>query len=163
LGIPASFMHAAEAVHGDLGDVSAHDVVLFVTFSGKTKELVEVAKCIPASVTIIALTAWVERLDVAGGDVCPLLDGRTVIGVPSSEKTAPEEGKSGLGIILPAPILESEESTFGVSAPTTSTTVAMALCDMLALTVAERIHGGSAAAVFARNHPGGSIGARLKS
>jgi D-arabinose 5-phosphate isomerase GutQ len=167
LGVAASFLHATEALHGDLGDVSSGDVVIFVTFSGKTRELIEVAQCLASDVTIIALTAWTPKPGLAdeGGRVCPLLKGRAVIGVPGgkpAELEALVDGGGGMGIVLPAPIHESEESTFGVSAPTTSTTVAMAVCDMLALTVAERIHGGSAAKVFARNHPGGAIGARLK-
>jgi hypothetical protein len=69
--------------------------------------------------------------------------------------------KPELGILLPAPIPVSEEASFGVSAPTTSTTVALAVSDMLALTVAERLHrgrGGCKREMFRRNHPGGAIG-----
>ncbi|KAK3082489.1 hypothetical protein LTR53_020316, partial [Teratosphaeriaceae sp. CCFEE 6253] len=62
------------------------------------------------------------------------------------------------GILLPAPIPEREDASFGVSAPTTSTTVALAVADMLALTVAEQMHGKRKGEVFARNHPGGAIG-----
>ena len=69
--------------------------------------------------------------------------------------------KPDLGILLPAPIPVSEEASFGVSAQTTSTTVALAVSDMLALTVAERLHrgrGGCKREMFRRNHPGGAIG-----
>ena len=69
--------------------------------------------------------------------------------------------KPDLGILLPAPIPVSEEASFGVSAPTTSTTVALAVSDMLALTVAERLHrsrSGCKREAFKRNHPGGAIG-----
>ena len=62
------------------------------------------------------------------------------------------------GILLPTPIHESEETSFGISAPTTSTTVAMAVGDMIALTVAERLHFGRTKDVFSKNHPGGVIG-----
>lgn len=62
------------------------------------------------------------------------------------------------GILLPAPIHQSEHKSFGVSAPTTSTTVALAIGDMLALTVADKIHAGKSGEVFQRNHPGGAIG-----
>lgn len=61
-------------------------------------------------------------------------------------------------ILLPAPIHEAEETSFGVAAPTTSTTVAMAVGDMLALMVAESIYEGRMGSVFKRNHPGGAIG-----
>ena len=62
------------------------------------------------------------------------------------------------GILLPAPILEPEEESFGVSAPTTSTTIALAVADMLALSIAEQIHGEEKRPIFKRNHPGGAIG-----
>lgn len=62
-------------------------------------------------------------------------------------------------VLLPAPIHESEESTFGVCAPTTSTTVAVAIGDMLALTVGEQLHGEKMGKAFKKNHPGGAIGA----
>ena len=65
-------------------------------------------------------------------------------------------------IILPAPVHELEEVSFGVPAPTTSTTVALAVADMLALAVANQIHGDKMADVFRRNHPGGAIGAKRR-
>ncbi|KAL1644954.1 hypothetical protein SLS58_004025 [Diplodia intermedia] len=142
LGVGASFMHAAEAVHGDLGDVRAGaDAVLFISFSGRTAELLNVLPHLPPRVPVVALTAW--PADAAAR--CPLLAGR--------------EGE-GEAVLLPAPVHESEEQSFGVSAPTTSTTVAMAVGDMLALTAAERIHEAEKSRVFKRNHPGGAIGAR---
>ncbi|OJD30324.1 sugar isomerase [Diplodia corticola] len=138
LGVGASFLHAAEAVHGDLGDVRpGADAVMFVSYSGRTAELLNVLPHVPAGVPVVALTAWEE-----GERGCPLLAGR-------------EEA-----VLLPAPVHESEERSFGVAAPTTSTTVAMAVGDMLALTAAERIHEGEKGRVFKRNHPGGAIGAR---
>lgn len=48
--------------------------------------------------------------------------------------------------------------SFGVAAPMTSTTVALAVADMLALCIAEQIHGDAKSQVFKRNHPGGAIG-----
>jgi D-arabinose 5-phosphate isomerase GutQ len=60
-----------------------------------------------------------------------------------------------MGILLPTPIPVSEEVSFGVSAPTISTTVALAVSDMLALTVAEQLHRKGEGK---RNHPGGAIG-----
>lgn len=52
----------------------------------------------------------------------------------------------------------------GVAAPTTSTTVAMAVGDMLALAAAEKVHGegGGVKAAFHRNHPGGAIGVKAR-
>lgn len=70
-------------------------------------------------------------------------------------------GRSENAILLPAPIPRSEMSTFGISAPTTSTTVAMALGDALALAVGATVHekpGAGPLEVFLQNHPGGAIG-----
>ena len=131
-------MHACEAVHGDLGDVNAEkDVVMFVSFSGRSPELLNLEKHLPGGVRTIALSAQMKK------EECALLVER-------------EEG-----ILLPAPIPEAEEVSFGVAAPTTSTTVALAVADMVALTVAEQMHGvESRREVFRRNHPGGAIGMR---
>jgi hypothetical protein len=63
-------------------------------------------------------------------------------------------------ILLPAPIHELEEVSFGICAPTTSTTMAIAVGDMLALTAAEALHNGCTTDVFRKNHPGGAIGAK---
>jgi D-arabinose 5-phosphate isomerase GutQ len=109
---------------------------MFITFSGKTPELLSLLLHLPETTPIIALTAHTAL------KTCPLLLERTD------------------GILLPAPIPESEESTFGVSAPTTSTTVAIAVGDMLAITAVDRIHQEEAGSVFKRNHPGGAIGAK---
>lgn len=64
---------------------------------------------------------------------------------------------SGLSILLPAPIPNSEVASFGVAAPTTSTTVALTLADALALAVARRLHLNPST-VFKGYHPGGAIG-----
>ncbi|KAK8152608.1 sugar isomerase [Phyllosticta citrichinensis] len=141
LGLGASFLHAAEAVHGDLGDVREdRDAVLFISFSGKTAELINLLPHIGAGVPVMALTGHADF-----EQECPLLVGRR---------------RGTHAVLLPAPIHESEEKSFGVSAPTTSTTVAMAVGDMLAITAAERIHDDDKGRVFRKNHPGGAIGAR---
>lgn len=175
MGVATSFMHACEAAHGDLGDIREvscpnhpypslrntkiktkpktnertkekpklttppkNDTILFISHSGKTPELLNLLPHIPPTTPILAMSSQTSR------PACPLLTDR-----------APK-----LGILLPAPIPVSEEASFGVSAPTTSTTVALAVSDMLALTVAERLHrgGSSKREVFKRNHPGGAIG-----
>ncbi|KFY13362.1 hypothetical protein V492_03315, partial [Pseudogymnoascus sp. VKM F-4246] len=52
----------------------------------------------------------------------------------------------------------SETNSFGISAPTTSTTVALALGDALTLAISHELHGTSAPSVFSTNHPGGALG-----
>lgn len=67
-----------------------------------------------------------------------------------------------MGILLPAPIHEDEEVSLGVSAPTSSTTVALCLGDALAIATARKLHtapGRGPADVFRSHHPGGAIGA----
>lgn len=134
LGIAASFLHAAEAAHGDLGDIGKNDVLLFVSNSGRTPELVNLLPHLAPNLSVLAMTSHLKASD------CPLL-------------------KAHEGILLPAPLFESEEMSFGVNAPTTSTTIQIAIGDMLALTVAERVHTDGTSRVFKKNHPGGAIGA----
>ena len=108
-----------------------------ITFSGRTPELMLLLPHIPSSIPLIVLTSHVTP------STCPLI--------------ATRENS----ILLPAPIHEPENVSFGLSAPTTSTTVALALGDALALSVAERLHtipGRSPADVFRSYHPGGAIG-----
>ena len=108
-----------------------------ITFSGRTPELKLLLPHIPASIPLIVLTSHLAP------STCPLI--------------ATRENS----ILLPAPIHEPENVSFGLSAPTTSTTVALALGDALSLSVAERLHtipGRSPADVFRSYHPGGAIG-----
>lgn len=93
---------------------------------------------IPLSTPVLAIASQVHASE------CRMLDGR-----PKA-------------VLLPAPVHEKEEVSFGVCAPTTSTTVAMAVGDMLALSTAEAMYEmeeEGLKGVFLRNHPGGAIGA----
>lgn len=95
---------------------------------------------IPPTVPLIAITAHTHP------STCPLLS------FNSPDMT----------ILLPAPLHIDEEASFGLSAPTSSTTVALALGDALALATAQRLHsspGQGPAEVFKGYHPGGAIGA----
>ncbi|KAI0406486.1 SIS domain-containing protein [Xylaria palmicola] len=134
LGLHSTFLHPTEALHGDLGKVGTHDAILFITFSGKTSELLALLPHVDPDLPVIVLTAHARPSD------CELIRQR-----PGA-------------ILLPAPIHESETVSFGISAPTTSTTVALALGDALAVVVSQELHA-SVSSVFARNHPGGAIGA----
>lgn len=60
-------------------------------------------------------------------------------------------------ILLPAPIHQSETDSFGFNAPTTSTTMALALGDALAVVISNELHP-NVQAVFSSVHPGGAIG-----
>ncbi|KAI0393348.1 SIS domain-containing protein [Xylariaceae sp. FL0594] len=137
LGLPSTFLHPTEALHGDLGMVGKHDAVMFITFSGQTAELLALLPHVDPVLPVIVLTSHSRPVD------CELIRRR-----PGA-------------ILLPAPIHESETASFGVSAPTTSTTVALALGDALAVVVSQELHI-SVPSVFARNHPGGAIGAAFE-
>jgi D-arabinose 5-phosphate isomerase GutQ len=168
LGIGCSFMHAAEALHGDLGDIrqvrdscepdltaltsrrhhsiltfgawsnAQGDVLMFITYSGRTAELLSVLAHVGRQTELIVLTSH------------------------TSEATCAIHEHRPDAILLPAPIHELEEISFGVNAPTTSTTVAMAVGDMLAIASADKIHDHRKKQVFLRNHPGGAIGVEAK-
>ncbi|KAJ5669763.1 Sugar isomerase (SIS) [Penicillium macrosclerotiorum] len=143
LGIYSAFLHPTEALHGDLGLVRPDDTMLLISFSGRSPELLALLPHIPLSVTIIALTSHIQP------SACPLLS---------------LHGPSGMGILLPAPVHEDEEISLGVSAPTSSTTVALCLGDALAIATARKLHitpGRGPAEVFRSYHPGGAIGAAV--
>lgn len=115
--------------------------MLLISFSGRSPELLCLLPHIPTTVPIIALSGHMEP------EVCPLLS---------------LHGPLGMGVLLPAPIHEEEETSLGVSAPTSSTTVALCLGDALALAIARKLHtdpGRGPADVFRSHHPGGAIGA----
>ncbi|KAL2118642.1 hypothetical protein VTJ04DRAFT_8302 [Mycothermus thermophilus] len=139
ISVRAVFLHPTEALHGDLGLVSPNDVLLLITFSGRTPELLGLLPYLDRAIPLLLLTGHARR------DTCELLHHR-----PDA-------------ILLPAPVHEDETRSFGVAAPTTSTTVALAVADALAMVVAQELHSDCVPAVFARNHPGGAIGAALKS
>ena len=121
--------------------MAQNDTILLISFSGRSPKLLSLLPHIPATVPIIALTSHIHP------SACPLLA---------------LHGPSGMGILLPAPIHEDEDASFGVSAPTSSTTVALSLGDALAIATARKLHttpGKGPAEVFRGFHPGGAIGA----
>jgi arabinose-5-phosphate isomerase len=128
-GTPASFVHPAEASHGDLGMLTRDDVVLVLSNSGETPELADV----------IAYTRRfsIPMIGVAG------VEGSTLI------------RQADVSILLPK---ADEVCPMGL-APTTSTTMTLALGDALAVALME--HRNFTAERYRDFHPGGKIGARL--
>lgn len=139
LGLPAVFLHPTEALHGDLGIVTDLDTIVMITFSGKTPELQLLLPHLRPACPLVLMTAPTTS------DSCALA------------RMRPD------AILLPAPIPEPEAQSFGVSAPTTSTTMAIALGDALAFVASRETYPSGVAAVFGRNHPGGAIGQAFKS
>jgi arabinose-5-phosphate isomerase len=129
-GTPALFVHPAEASHGDLGMVVAGDAVLALSNSGETAELAD----------LIAHTRRFALPLVA-------MTGR-------AESTLARASDAVL--LLPT---AAEACPLGL-APTTSTTMQMALGDALAVALLTR--RGFGAADFRNFHPGGRLGSRLR-
>ncbi len=128
-GAPALFVHPAEASHGDLGMITDADALLVLSNSGETPELAD-------------LVNYTKRFRI------PLV---AIVGRASS--TLAEAAT--IALILPD---EPEAGTLGL-APTTSTTMMLALGDALAVALLER--KGLTAEDFKLYHPGGKLGRRL--
>ena len=128
-GSPAQFLHASEAAHGDLGMLTTKDVALVLSNSGETAELAPV-------------------LSYAARRRIPL------IGVASRAESALMKAAT-VPLLLP----RAEEACPAGLAPTTSTTLTMALGDALAVALMER--RGFTPEMFREFHPGGALGARL--
>jgi len=128
-GTPALFVHPGEASHGDLGMITRADAVLALSNSGKTPELGDVV-------------TYVRR-----------------IGIPLLAITSGEDSmlarEADVALILPP---SAEACPLGL-APTTSTTVTLALGDAIAIALLER--RGFGPDDFRAFHPGGHLGRRL--
>ena len=107
-GTPSVFLHPAEAVHGDVGMLTAGDVVLALSNSGETEELVK-------------LVETIKRLGI------PLI---SMVGKTDSTLANNAELVLDVGV-------DQEACPFGL-APTASTTASMALGDALALSLSEK-------------------------
>jgi arabinose-5-phosphate isomerase len=148
-GTPALYLHPVEALHGDLGMVVRGDVVLALSASGETEE-------------ILQLLATIKRLQV------PLI---TMTGDELSEPSHPSKTAEGgaavtekistlaaaADVALDCSVAQ-EACSLGL-APTASTTTMLALGDALAVTLSER--RGFKEEDFANLHPGGKLGKRL--
>ena len=128
-GTPATFLHPSESLHGDLGIVGASDVAILISKSGESNELV-------------SLLEHLKRLGVKtiaiAGDMSSTLARHTDVALDGRVK---------------------EEACVHDLAPTTSTTVALALGDALAVALLEE--KGFKSEDFARLHPGGALGRKL--
>ena len=143
-GTPALFMHPVDAVHGDLGMVVRGDVVLALSASGETEE-------------ILRLLATLKRLQV------PLISmtGDAVFEKAAGESAATTQKISTLAASADVALdcsVAQEACGLGL-APTASTTAMLALGDGLAMALAEK--RGFKEEDFANLHPGGKLGKRL--
>jgi len=129
VGTPAQFVHPAEASHGDLGMVARTDAVLALSNSGETAELADIIAYCKRF--SIPLIAFTSRAGSALADAADV----TLLLPPAAEACP-------LGL-----------------APTTSTTMMLALGDAIAVALLER--NGFTAENFQVLHPGGKLGRTL--
>ena len=135
-GTPSLYMHPVEAVHGDLGMVVVGDVVIALSYSGETEE-------------ILRLLATIKRLGVT----LITMTGDSLCNGASKISTLASSAEVALDCSV-----AKEACTLGL-APTASTTTMLALGDALAVTISEK--RGFKEEDFADLHPGGKLGKRL--
>lgn len=140
-GTPALFMHPVEALHGDLGMLAKGDVVIALSASGETEE-------------ILQLLATIKRLQL------PLIaitcDENAGVGRrPSPAKASTLSSAADVSLTC---AVTAEACTLGL-APTASTTAMLALGDALAVALSHK--KGFKEEDFANLHPGGKLGKRL--
>jgi len=129
-GTPAQFIHPSEARHGDLGAITADDVVFLISNSGESEEL-------------SAIISHTRRF-----------------AIPTIAITTRAESTLGRNSTIVLQVPQAEEACPNGLAPTTSTTLQLALCDALAVALlcARRF----APADFHVYHPGGKLGASIR-
>jgi arabinose-5-phosphate isomerase len=129
-GTSALYIHPTEALHGDLGIMGENDFVIAISYTGNTEEL-------------ITLLPYFEQRNA------PVI---ALTGHPHSKLG--EKSK----VVINANV--TEEACAHNLAPTSSTTLALAIGDALAIAVMKA--RGFSAEDFAKNHPGGALGRRLQ-
>lgn len=129
LGTAASFVNAAEAAHGDLGAIESHSVVILLSNSGATEEIIR---------------------------IMPLLKARGCVLVGILGRAASPLGRA-VNHLLPAEV-EREADHIGM-APTSSTTLHLAVGDALAVAVSRM--RGFTREDFLRHHPAGLLGRQM--
>ena len=131
-GTPAVFLHPSEAQHGDLGVVRPDDIVLLISNSGKTREIMELVELLEglyAGIPVIVITGAEGSPLAAAADIALFTGG------------APEVCPLGL-------------------TPTTSTTMMTVIGDVLVVNVMRRI--GFSAEDYAKRHHGGYLGVKSR-
>ena len=128
-GSPSFYLHPGEAFHGDLGMISPEDVVLALSHSGETDEVLKIVPFIHSNGNVLI----------------------SITSNPNSTLAKNSDLHLNTGV--------KEEACVLQLAPTTSTTVQLAMGDALAIALMEARQFTSMD--FARLHPGGSLGRRL--
>lgn len=130
LGLPSFFLHPVEALHGDLGRVGKSDAIVFLSKSGTTEEILKLIPYLPLGPE--------QRIALVGNMQSPIARECEIIFDCSVEK----------------------EACINNQAPTTSSTLALAMGDAMA--VMYEAYVGLSKEGFAVNHPGGILGKSLR-
>src|SRR5271157_2996254 len=158
-GTPALYLHPVEALHGDLGVIVRGDVVLALSASGETEEILQLLATIKRlQVPLITMTC--DEIADAGADKS----------IPTPERANPaRSGDPGVRATRASTLAAAAEVALDCSiskeacslglAPTASTTTMLALGDALAVALSEK--RGFKEEDFANLHPGGKLGKRL--
>ncbi len=129
-GTPSYYIHPGEASHGDLGMIAQSDVIILLSNSGKNAELM-------------------DMIDYSRRFRIPLI-------AITSDAESPLAQHSDIPLVMP----KMPEACPNGLAPTTSTTMMLALGDAIAITLLERM--GLTAEEFRVWHPGGKLGQKLR-
>ena len=152
-GTPAMFLHPAEAVHGDLGMLVRGDVVIALSYSGETEEILNLLVTIKRlGVGLIAMTGESAQ----PGAAVPH-ENRPRARAPAPHQNNLSTLAAAAEVALDCSVAQ-EACSLGL-APTASTTTMLALGDALAVALAER--RGFKEEHFAELHPGGKLGKKL--
>ena len=128
-GTPAVFLHPAEAIHGDIGIINPQDLVIAISTSGETEE-------------VVRLLNHIKRLGT-----------KLISLVGNPESTLARQGDVSLDCSV-----EREACPIGL-VPTTSSTLALAIGDALAIALMEK--KGFSEEDYLFYHPGGSLGKKM--
>lgn len=128
-GTPSFFIHPAEALHGDLGMIQKKDLILAISKSGESKEVCDLIPAIKFSKIKLCSITEDEKSTIAGASDVHLR-------VKVTKEACPND-----------------------LAPTSSTTVTLALGDAIAISLLKA--RGFTAEDFAKSHPGGKLGKKL--
>ena len=153
-GTPALFMHPVEALHGDLGMLARGDVVVALSASGETEELLQLLATIKRlQLPLIAVTCDDDESLARA----PLRQAQGRLSPANSSARKGSTLSAAADVSLSCAIAE-EACTLGL-APTASTTAMLALGDAMAMALSEK--KGFKKEDFANLHPGGKLGKRL--
>jgi arabinose-5-phosphate isomerase len=175
-GSPALYLHPVEALHGDLGMIVRGDVVVALSASGETEEILSLLATIKrlqvpliamtCDTTTDAMTSDTKSRDATqnsphdgAGDVAPMPEPANA--ASSADPTARTSRASTLSAAADVALdcsISKEACSLGL-APTASTTTMLALGDALAVALSEK--RGFKEEDFANLHPGGKLGKRL--